>query len=965
MSDNINVCVRVRPADEPTGIWKLEDRVIEDGDKGKKFHFTAVFKPEHETVDLYERMAEPVVSSVMRGFNGTMFAYGQTCSGKTHTIMGTRSNPGVIPLAVQQIFDTIEKRPNIMFLLRASYMEIYNEQLNDLLDLSKKSLKIREKDGCFTVPELTDEIVTCPEDVMKLIEKGTLNRSVGVSNLNEHSSRSHSIFRMIIESTNRVDEGTGEAAECLATCEDCEEDAATVSCLDCKQSFCADCNELLHKSPKKRKHTRVPATSSKAKPGSSKASAGVVRVAELNLVDLAGSETMTYAFDGKQRSETKAINLSLTQLKTVITSLSKKEKFVPFRNSVLTKILRNSLGGNSKTTVICKRVTYVPFLCFSPRFLSDPICPGLSTGTMSPANVHHSMSASTLHFGQMAIKIKNEAKVNETGDDNSKLKEYKAQILRMEAKLHAFDQLQQEKLQMQKEYEKLAKQVEEMKAKEAEQEKLQTEIGEMSRKVVGGERYLGRQQSQVSMVDVKEMEEVQSQLEALREANLKMALQLQDKEKSSHEQEEQVERMRAMEMALEAQYAEKDKLSKQLEEQNESRQTEEERIKRHIQELQQELQDSQKEKQAMEEDLKHKTRENMRSVTAQVKEEMEKVELDLLREREEKDKLLRQLQEQQIAKDKIQSDVKNEIAAYNLQLQEEIQNNAKLAAQLRFELAEKTNAENDLAARMQETERLLQSERTKSEQQATERDRLLREKEQAADEMKQKFDLANSQIQKERDHAARRESELEKLRAAHKDKEVQLAHLQQKYEANLSSNEAHYEGHIQKINRDIKNSGMDRDHYLAVLLEEYDQQLFKLKGENQELLSLNEALKLDSDEKVNDLQRKLASPARNISSPVKSPKVTEKDVELKQLREEVHNLRACERSLQAKADRLEKETQIAKSEAEAYRLQLNFQAEDAAEAQRRSQLVQQPVDHPLPAPQGGSPNFVAPPPNPN
>ena len=170
---------------------------------------------------------------ILSGFNGTIFAYGQTGSGKTHTIHGTpqeKGTPsllfepagfftmlfvlGIVPRVINYLFDHIKQQSDQLFLVRVSFWEIYNEELNDLLvpksrsgrSSNGKDLLIREVKGQFKVMRATEKTVKSPEEVLELIEQGNTNRSVGVSNINEHSSRSHSIFRMVIESAQRVDE---------------------------------------------------------------------------------------------------------------------------------------------------------------------------------------------------------------------------------------------------------------------------------------------------------------------------------------------------------------------------------------------------------------------------------------------------------------------------------------------------------------------------------------------------------------------------------------------------------------------------------------------------------------------------------------------------------------------------------------------------------------------------------------
>ncbi|KXS19741.1 kinesin-domain-containing protein [Gonapodya prolifera JEL478] len=241
----------------------------------------------------------------MEGYHVTVFAYGQTASGKTYTM--AKDQPGVIPQAVDDVFDHIRRASeNQEFLLRVSYMEIYNEQIKDLLNPETVDLKILEdrRRGVYVSP-LKEEIVTSPRSVMKVIQRGESNRHVGTTDFNEYSSRSHTIFQMIIESRER-----GATPEPLAG-----------------------------------QSRRV----SSAKPG-----AVAVRFSQLNLIDLAGSEKATT--DLERRKEGAYINKSLLTLGNVIsklTDLKTGPAHIPYRDSKLTRILQSSLSGNAKISVIC------------------------------------------------------------------------------------------------------------------------------------------------------------------------------------------------------------------------------------------------------------------------------------------------------------------------------------------------------------------------------------------------------------------------------------------------------------------------------------------------------------------------------------------------------------------------------------------------------------------------------------
>ncbi|KAI8815166.1 P-loop containing nucleoside triphosphate hydrolase protein, partial [Cladochytrium replicatum] len=240
---------------------------------------------------LYDRTTRKIVWSAMEGINGTVFAYGQTASGKTYTMMGIEEQPGVIPQAVE------DEAGDREYLLRVSYLEIYNETIRDLLSPEIADVRIHEdrKRGVYVSP-LKEEIVTTPKQVMKVIQRGEQNRHFGSTDYNEHSSRSHTIFQMIIESRDGS-----------------------------------------------------PATPVMAK------RAGVSPTTKLrgaNLIDLAGSEKATTDLD--RRKEGSFINKSLLTLGNVISKLTEeKGGHIPFRDSKLTRILQPSLSGNANIAVVC------------------------------------------------------------------------------------------------------------------------------------------------------------------------------------------------------------------------------------------------------------------------------------------------------------------------------------------------------------------------------------------------------------------------------------------------------------------------------------------------------------------------------------------------------------------------------------------------------------------------------------
>ncbi|KAM5565915.1 kinesin-like protein KIN-7N [Rosa sericea] len=302
--EKICVAVRLRPpvTQEYSGgtFWKVDEnrvslhKVHGTPISGVSYAFDHVFDEMCSNSRVYELLTKEIIHAAVEGFNGTAFAYGQTSSGKTFTMNGSETDPGIIHRAVKDVFERIEMMSHREFLIRVSYMEIYNEEINDLLAVENQKLQIHEslERGIF-VAGLREEIVSNAEQVLKLLESGEVNRHFGETNMNARSSRSHTIFRMVIESKEK------------------------------------DIN----------------------------ASADVIRVSVLNLVDLAGSERIAKTGAGGVRlKEGKHINKSLMSLGNVINKLSdgaKNRGHIPYRDSKLTRILQPALGGNAKTSIIC------------------------------------------------------------------------------------------------------------------------------------------------------------------------------------------------------------------------------------------------------------------------------------------------------------------------------------------------------------------------------------------------------------------------------------------------------------------------------------------------------------------------------------------------------------------------------------------------------------------------------------
>lgn len=353
----VAVCVRVRPLnsrEEALGndtqvYWKTDNNTVYQVDGSKSFNFDRVFHSNETTKNVYEEIAVPIIDSAIQGYNGTIFAYGQTASGKTYTMMGSQDYLGVIPRAIHDIFQKIKKFPDREFLLRVSYMEIYNETITDLLcDTQKmKPLVIREDfNRNVYVADLTEEVVYTSEMALKWITKGEKNRHYGITKMNQRSSRSHTIFRMILESREK-----GEPSNCE----------------------------------------------------------GSVKVSHLNLVDLAGSERAAQTgAEGLRLKEGCNINRSLFILGQVIKKLSDGQVggFINYRDSKLTRILQNSLGGNAKTRIIC---------------------------TITPVSFDETLT--TLQFASTAKYMKNTPYVNEVSSDEALLKRYRKEIMDLKKQL--------------------------------------------------------------------------------------------------------------------------------------------------------------------------------------------------------------------------------------------------------------------------------------------------------------------------------------------------------------------------------------------------------------------------------------------------------------------------------------------------------------------------------------------------
>ncbi|TLS28695.1 hypothetical protein PpBr36_01272 [Pyricularia pennisetigena] len=333
-ANSIKVVARFRPQNrveiesggQPIVKFDGDDTCTVDSKEAQgSFTFDRVFDMSCKQSDIFDFSIKPTVDDILNGYNGTVFAYGQTGAGKSYTMMGTNIDDdegrGVIPRIVEQIFASILSSPStIEYTVRVSYMEIYMERIRDLLAPHNDNLPVHEeKNRGVYVKGLLEVYVSSVQEVYEVMRRGGNARAVAATNMNQESSRSHSIFVITITQKN-VETGSAKSGQ-------------------------------------------------------------------LFLVDLAGSEKVgKTGASGQTLEEAKKINKSLSALGMVINSLTDgKSSHVPYRDSKLTRILQESLGGNSRTTLIIN---------------------------CSPSSYNDAETLSTLRFGMRAKSIKNKAKVN-------------------------------------------------------------------------------------------------------------------------------------------------------------------------------------------------------------------------------------------------------------------------------------------------------------------------------------------------------------------------------------------------------------------------------------------------------------------------------------------------------------------------------------------------------------------------
>eukprot|EP00771_Trimastix_marina_P000712 gnl/Trimastix_PCT/1739.p1 GENE.gnl/Trimastix_PCT/1739~~gnl/Trimastix_PCT/1739.p1 ORF type:complete len:727 (-),score=278.09 gnl/Trimastix_PCT/1739:139-2319(-) len=305
---------------------------VKDEDRYTKFTFDYSYFWDTQQVSVYQDLGISCLEKAFEGYNATIFAYGQTGAGKSFSMTGAPGLPGIIPQMNEGMFERIRAAPpNMQYLVSVSFLEIYNEEIRDLLDPTHTNLKVRQHPslGIF-VENLCELTVNSNDRIIELMDQGNAARQVAATSMNAVSSRSHSVFTIKLEQKDK-DDPTNKGL-----------------------------------------------------------------TAKVNLVDLAGSERQkSTGATGARLAEGAAINKSLSALGKVISALAdpkKKKGHIPYRDSKLTRILQESLGGNTQTTMVC---------------------------ALSPADINYDETLSTLKYANAAKKIQNKSKRNE--DENTRI----------------------------------------------------------------------------------------------------------------------------------------------------------------------------------------------------------------------------------------------------------------------------------------------------------------------------------------------------------------------------------------------------------------------------------------------------------------------------------------------------------------------------------------------------------------
>ena len=277
----------------PNNIQKINQLLLDNICPPQLFKFDKIFTKDITSEKIYLDICQDVIKNFIKGINGTIFVYGQTTSGKTYTMLGNMEYPGILPCALKNLFDLLEKEKkekNIKFKLYCSYIEIYNEIIHDLLGDATGCKIIEDNNYGLIVPEAQKIYINTFQDGIKLKDIGEEKRQYKNTIINEYSSRSHTIFQLFLETSTQDEES----------------------------------NTIRNK------------------------------YSLLNLVDLAGSERINNSENNKNNNETGYINKSLFALSNVINKLSEnKNNYIPYRDSKLTRLLSVALGGGSLVTIIC------------------------------------------------------------------------------------------------------------------------------------------------------------------------------------------------------------------------------------------------------------------------------------------------------------------------------------------------------------------------------------------------------------------------------------------------------------------------------------------------------------------------------------------------------------------------------------------------------------------------------------
>ncbi|KAI8341360.1 kinesin motor domain-containing protein [Chlamydoabsidia padenii] len=338
------------------------------------YSFDRVFGPEAKQEELYQEVAQPILEQVLLGYNCTIFAYGQTGSGKTYTMegdlsqssIGPHSKAGIIPRAIHKLFEALDNQ-GLEYSVKVSLIELYNEELRDLLNVNSGAnnnnnssssggggtnsnpnpLRIYEdhQGSGVIVQNIEETLITNAEDGIRVLQEGTRNRSSAATKCNEKSSRSHCIFTLTVHIKEEVTGGEQ-----------------------------------------------------------------VLKVGKLNLVDLAGSENINRSGAENVRArEAGMINQSLLTLGRVINQLVDHSPHVPYRESKLTRLLKDSLGGRTKTCIVA---------------------------TVSVAKLSQEEIISTLDYASRAKNIRNRPEANQRLNPKILLREYESTIERLKADLN-------------------------------------------------------------------------------------------------------------------------------------------------------------------------------------------------------------------------------------------------------------------------------------------------------------------------------------------------------------------------------------------------------------------------------------------------------------------------------------------------------------------------------------------------